>query len=504
MVNPEAERHRSRTRHAARTPARQPVRARVRLRQLLRVASVACGIQFGWALQLSLLTPYVQQLGIPHAWASVIWLCGPLSGLFVQPLVGLMSDRSNSRFGRRRPFIVAGAVSIVISVLIIGYSADIGWLLGDRGDVRPRAVVVFVFGFWILDMANNVTQGPCRALLADLTGKDHRRTRVANAYFSLCMAVGNILGYATGSYSGWYKILPFTLTSACNISCANLKSAFFLDVAFIAITTCASISAVQELPLHLRERASVEEGPPHSGDAQEAFLWELFGTFRYFSSSVWIILSVTALTWIGWFPFLLFDTDWMGREIYGGKPNEGLIYDSGVRMGALGLMLNSVVLGITSVLMEKLCSKWGAGFVWGISNIFMAVCFLAMLVVTYVAKSIGFLGHDLPPDGIVVAALIIFAILGFPLAITYSVPYALIATRIESLGLGQGLSMGVLNLAIVIPQVVVSLGSGPWDQLFGGGNSPAFAVGAGAALASGLIAILAIPRSSAQKPRTVT
>lgn len=148
--------------------------ARVKLRTLLRVASVSCGIQFGWALQLSLLTPYVQELGIPHAWASIIWLCGPISGLFVQPLVGQFSDRCTSRFGRRRPFIVAGAVSIVFSVLIIGFAADIGWMLGDSGDtgeIKIRAVVAFVIGFWVLDVANNMTQGPCRALLADLTGK---------------------------------------------------------------------------------------------------------------------------------------------------------------------------------------------------------------------------------------------------------------------------------------------------------------------------------------------
>ncbi|PON68295.1 Sucrose/H+ symporter [Parasponia andersonii] len=500
MAIPEAERRRAR----ARAPL-PPTPARVPLRKLLRVASVACGIQFGWALQLSLLTPYVQELGIPHAWASVIWLCGPLSGLLVQPLVGHMSDRCNSRFGRRRPFIAAGALSIVAAVLVIGHSADIGWLLGDRGGVRPRAVATFVFGFWILDVANNMTQGPCRALLADLTGKDFRRMRVANAYFSLFMAVGNILGFATGSYSGWHKIFPFTRTSACAVNCANLKSAFFLDIVCITITTILSISAAQEVPLGSGDRTVpfAEEMPGQSNPSQEAFLWELFGTFRYFSGSIWIILSVIALTWIGWFPFLLFDTDWMGREIYGGEPNSEN-YSTGVRMGALGLMLNSVVLGITSLLMEKLCRKWGSGFIWGISNIVMALCFLVMLVVTYVAKKIGYLDHDLPPNGIVIAALSIFAVLGFPLAITYSVPYALVSARIEALGLGQGLSMGVLNLAIVIPQVVVSLGSGPWDQLFGGGNSPALAVAAVAAFASGLVAILAIPRSGAQKPRAVT
>ncbi|CAI0393565.1 unnamed protein product [Linum tenue] len=508
----EVETHRAanRSHRAARQPpaARTPAGKRVPLRLLLQVTSIAGGIQFGWALQLSLLTPYVQELGIPHAWSSVIWLCGPLSGLIVQPLVGHLSDRCTSRFGRRRPFIVAGSLLISFSVLIIGHSADIGWLLGDRGDFRPRAIGAFVFGFWILDVANNMTQGPCRALLADMTGKDHRRTRVANAYFSLFMAVGNILGFATGSFSGWYKIFPFTVTAACDVDCANLKFAFYLDIVCIMTTAYISISSAKEPSIGLLSQGSIpatEEAVEVSGHAEEAFLWELFGTFRYFPASVWTILLVTALNWIGWFPFLLFDTDWMGREIFGGDPDSGPSYSAGVRMGAFALMLNSVLLGITSVLMEKICRKWGAGFIWGLSNIFMALCFLAMLIIAYVAYHIGYYGEGdaQPPVGILIAALIVFALLGIPLAITYSVPYALVSSRIEPLGLGQGLSMGVLNLAIVVPQVLVSLGSGPWDQLFGGGNSPAIAVGALAALIGGLIAILGIPRFTTQKPRVL-
>lgn len=259
-------------------------------------------------------------------------------------------------------------------------------------------------------------------LLAVFLGKDHRRTRVANAYFSLFMAVGNVLGYATGSYSGWFKILPFTLTTACNVNCANLKSAFIIDIVFIAITVYISLSAAQEVPLGSSDSSTpfTEEGTGQSSHAQEAFMWELFGTFRYFPRPVWIILIVTALNWIGWFPFILYDTDWMGREIYGGEPNDGQNYSSGVRMGSFGLMINSIVLGITSLLMEKLCRKWGAGFIWGVSNIFLALCFLAMLVITYVANNIGYVGHhDLPPVGIIAAALFIFSILGVPLAVSY-------------------------------------------------------------------------------------
>ncbi|XP_021718640.1 sucrose transport protein SUC4-like [Chenopodium quinoa] len=487
-------------------PPPQPPLARVPLTKLLKVTSVAGGIQFGWALQLSLLTPYVQELGIPHAFASIIWLCGPISGFFVQPLVGHLSDRSTNRFGRRRPFIFIGAVLIILAVTIVGFSADIGYLMGDKVDAknrkRPMAIVAFVIGFWLLDVANNTTQGPCRALLADLTGKDHRRNRVANAYYSLFMAIGNVLGFATGSYTSWFTIFPFTLTYACSESCANLKSAFLIDIIFIVITTYISITAAHEVPLIVRsEGTNVAEGSQPSSHEQEAFFWELFGTFRYLPGSVWLILSVTALTWVGWFPFLLFDTDWMGREVYGGDPDEGKLYHQGVSTGALGLMLQSVILGITSVLMEKLCRKLGSGILWGVSNIVMSLCFVAMLVIAFVVSKVDSTGSAGPPNGAVIAAVTVFTILGMPLAVTYSVPYALISSRIESLGLGQGLSMGVLNLAIVIPQVIVSLGSGPWDQLFGGGNSPSIAVAGVAAFASGLMAILILPPSRTEKTR---
>ncbi|KAJ0946401.1 putative MFS transporter superfamily [Helianthus annuus] len=75
---------------------------------MVMVSAIAAGIQFGWALKLSLLTPYVQLIGVPHTWASFIWLCGPLLGLVVQPIVGYYSDRCTSRFVRRRPFIAGG------------------------------------------------------------------------------------------------------------------------------------------------------------------------------------------------------------------------------------------------------------------------------------------------------------------------------------------------------------------------------------------------------------
>lgn len=125
------------------------------LKKIITVTSIAAGIQFGWALQLSLLTPYVQLLGIPHAWASFIWLCGPISGLLVQPIVGHFSDRCTSRFGRRRPFIAAGTTSVTIAVFLIGYAADLGHLFGDSINSKVKRILLWSIWYYELFLLFN-------------------------------------------------------------------------------------------------------------------------------------------------------------------------------------------------------------------------------------------------------------------------------------------------------------------------------------------------------------
>ncbi|XP_042068490.1 sucrose transport protein-like [Salvia splendens] len=457
------------------------------------VAAIAAGVQFGWALQLSLLTPYVQLLGIPHTWAAFIWLCGPISGLIVQPIVGYYSDNCTSRFGRRKPFIAAGAALVAMAVFLIGFAADLGHAGGDpsRKGQKPRAIAVFVVGFWILDVANNMLQGPCRALLADLSGGEARRMSTSNALFSFFMAVGNVLGYAAGSYTHLYKIFPFSKTDACEFYCANLKTCFIIAIALLSILTVLALTFVRDVPASAAATEPVKKG-------KIPVLGELFGALKDLPKPMWILLLVTCLNWIAWFPFLLFDTDWMGKEVYGGKVGEGNLYDSGVRAGALGLMLNSVVLGVASVGVQ-FCSR---GLVkvkklWGGANFLLAIGLGMTVVITKMAHHTRHYGADgtlqTPDPGVKIGALVLFAILGIPLSVTYSIPFALASIFSSNSGSGQGLSLGVLNLAIVIPQMLVSVTSGPWDDLFGGGNLPAFVVGAVAAALSGVLALTILP-----------
>ncbi|KAL3641366.1 general substrate transporter [Castilleja foliolosa] len=463
---------------------------------MVLVASIAAGVQFGWALQLSLLTPYTQLLGVAHQWAAIVWLCGPISGLLVQPIVGYHSDKCTSRFGRRRPFIGIGVVLVAIAVFLIGYAADMGHSFGDdiHKTPKPRAVLVFVIGFWILDVANNLIQGPCRALLADLSGGDAKRISTANALFSFFMAVGNVLGYAAGSYTKLYKVFPFTITSACGVYCANLKSCFFISIALLLTVTIIAFAVVREIPFSVSQKQMVEDKKI-----------SLIGALKGLPRSMWLLMLVTCLNWIAWFPFLLFDTDWMGREVYGGKVGEDM-YDRGVRAGSLGLMLNAIVLGFASLGVQALATGIGrVKKLWGGVNFILAIglC-MTILVTKLAAEARARAGVDsmVPPPGIKAGALSIFAVLGIPLAVTFSLPFAMASIYSSDNGSGQGLSLGLLNLAIVVPQMIVSVSSGPLDQAFGGGNLPAFVMGAVAAFISALCALFILPAPTSDAAST--
>uniref|UniRef100_A0A1J3IYM4 Sucrose transport protein SUC3 n=1 Tax=Noccaea caerulescens TaxID=107243 RepID=A0A1J3IYM4_NOCCA len=521
---------------------------------LVLSCTVAAGVQFGWALQLSLLTPYIQTLGISHAFSSFIWLCGPITGLVVQPCVGIWSDKCTSKYGRRRPFILVGSLMISIAVIIIGFSADIGYLLGDTKEhcstfkgTRTRAAVVFIIGFWLLDLANNTVQGPARALLADLSGPDQRNT--SNAVFCLWMAIGNILGFSAGASGQWQEWFPFLTSRACCAACGNLKAAFLLAVVFLTICTLVTINFAKEIPLgrnnptrildaapllnELQPNGLEHSEPNHANgngieyervernmngqlttsenenqdetfiDGPASVLVNLLTSLRHLPPAMHSVLIVMALTWLSWFPFFLFDTDWMGREVYHGDPTGDSLhvelYGQGVREGAFGLLLNSVVLGISSFLIEPMCQQMGARAVWALSNFTVFACMAGTAVITLMSLRDNSKGSQHIIDGnetTRTAAVVVFALLGFPLAITYSVPFSVTAEVTADSGGGQGLAIGVLNLAIVIPQMIISLGAGPWDALFGGGNLPAFVLASVAAFAAGVIALHRLPTLS--------
>ncbi|KAL8518754.1 hypothetical protein ACS0TY_009931 [Phlomoides rotata] len=408
---------------------------------------------------------------------------------------------------------------ISIAVIVIGYSADIGYILGDTTEhcstfkgTRTRAAIVFVIGFWMLDLANNTVQGPARALLADLSGPDQRNS--ANAIFCSWMAVGNILGFSAGASGMWHRWFPFLTNRACCEPCGNLKAAFLVAVVFLALCTLVTLYFAKEVPLtpkqphrladsapllhdrqinesdpltsknekesnddtfgnkstrrytvdHGEEQKHQENNDDVFSDSPGAVLVNLLTSLRHLPPAMHSVLLVMALTWLSWFPFFLFDTDWMGREVFHGDPKGDVdavqAYNQGVREGAVGLLLNSVVLGITSFFIEPMCQWMGARLVWAVSNFMVFVCMAGTAIISLVSVrqySDGIQHVIGANETTKTASLVVFALLGLPLAITYSVPFSVTAELTADSGGGQGLAIGVLNLAIVIPQVLITM-----------------------------------------------
>ncbi|KAL6007696.1 general substrate transporter [Asimina triloba] len=253
------------------------------------------------------------------------------------------------------------------------------------------------------------------------------------------MAVGNVLGYAAGSFTHLHKLLPFASTSSCDVYCANLKTCFLLAIIFLlTLTTIALISVQETPPLPSTPPPMANESSDIYKAEQEPFLLGISNALRQLSRPMWILLLVTCLNWVAWFPFLLFDTDWMGKEVYGGKVGERL-YDLGVRAGSFGLMFNSVVLGCTSLAIELAVHKVGVKRLWGCANFLLSLCLALTVVLTKVAasKRSGVPG-TLPPESVRISAMALFSMFGIPLAVTYSVPFALASVFSNTSGAGQG------------------------------------------------------------------
>uniref|UniRef100_A0A0A9E004 Major facilitator superfamily (MFS) profile domain-containing protein n=1 Tax=Arundo donax TaxID=35708 RepID=A0A0A9E004_ARUDO len=332
-------------------------------------------------------------------------------------------------------------------------------------------------------------------MMADLSA-GHHGPNVGQAIFSLWMALGSVLGYLAGANAKWHVWFPALKTAACCDACANLKGAFLTAVILIVIS--------MSITLYLAAEEQLDKDAIDTSDGGCCAVFaDLFKSLRNLPPSMFKVLAVTAVTWLSWFPFFQYNTDWMGREIYHGLPQgtgaEADTFNAGVREGAVGLLFCSVALGVTSFLVPKLCRKLTPRVVWSISNLLVFVFMTLMVIVGMVSMKgykdslvAGLTGPDPTLKGI---ALFIFALIGIPQAVLFSVPWAVASEVATEEGGGQGLTIGVLNIAIVVPQLVIALTAGPIDGAFNKGNTPAFGIGAAFALICAVLALVLLPKT---------
>ncbi|MFQ6308959.1 MFS transporter [Lysobacter capsici] len=186
------------------------------------------GLQFGLALQNANVSRIFHTLGASIDDIPALWIAAPLTGLLVQPIVGYCSDRTWGRLGRRRPYLLAGAIIAALALIAMPNSPTL-W---------SAAALL-----WILDAAINVSMGPLRSFVGDQLPSSQRPAGFAMQ--TMFIAAGAVVA----------SLLPWLLAQCgvSNLSSAGempdtVKLAFYLGAAVLFGTLAWTVLSTREYP----------------------------------------------------------------------------------------------------------------------------------------------------------------------------------------------------------------------------------------------------------------
>jgi len=179
---------------------------------LFLISSPRMPIQMAWAAQWAALGPFLGTLLPPFA-VQLTQLVGPLTGILVAPVVGVLSDRSTNSWGRRRPLLMYGAITSAVCWILMGFTKEMGEALGDYGDGTTAeeshtytAIFVIIFYTW-MDSTVNVVQTPCFLMIADFAGD---RQTTGSSLGQGWSTVGAVI---IAAYISWFGAPHLTLKS---------------------------------------------------------------------------------------------------------------------------------------------------------------------------------------------------------------------------------------------------------------------------------------------------
>ncbi|MBO0936608.1 MFS transporter [Fibrella sp. HMF5335] len=191
------------------------------------------GIQYGFGLQQANMSPIYRYLGADEASIPGLWLAGPLTGLLLQPIIGAVSDRSWSpTWGRRKPFILVGALMGSIAMLLMPNSSTV-WMAAGL--------------MWMLDAGLNSAMEPFRAFVGDMLNEKQRPTGFAVQSF--------MVGFGQTLANCMPYILPFIgvsmLVSASELANGipnSVRYPFYIGAAAILIAVVWTMRTTKEYP----------------------------------------------------------------------------------------------------------------------------------------------------------------------------------------------------------------------------------------------------------------
>ena len=417
------------------------------------------GIQFSFGLQQSNMSPIYKYLGADEATLPLLWLAGPLTGLLVQPIIGAMSDRTVSRWGRRTPYFLIGAMLCSLGLLFMPFSPTL-WFAASL--------------LWILDAANNVTMEPYRAYVSDRLNRDqHSQGFLTQSAFT---GLAQTLAYLMPSLLVWLGMSKDAVGDN-HIPQATM-TAFVIGALFSFTTVWWSVKKVPELPLSLADKAEMLARP--TGVA--ATLSDIWIAVKEMPPTMRRLWWMKLFQWYGMMCYWIYIVPSLAKTMFHtADASSAGFRDAGLLNGQIGGFYNFVAF-VAAFAMLPFTRRFGAKTVH-------AVC------LTLAAVGMWCL------PGITDKWLLFIPMLGIGLAWASIMgnPYILLAGSIPPER--AGVYMGIFNMFIVIPMLIQAF-TLPlyYNSLLGGDPSNVIRL-AGALLLCAAVAVLFVDTGSA-KTRT--
>jgi maltose/moltooligosaccharide transporter len=370
------------------------------------------GIQYSFGLQQSNMSPIYKYLGADEGSLPYLWLAGPMTGLIIQPIIGAMSDRTVTRWGRRTPYFLIGAIICSLALLAMPYSPTL-WFAASV--------------LWILDAANNVTMEPYRAFISDkLDPKQHSLGFLTQSAFT---GLAQTLAYLTPTLLVLIGMNKDAVNEH-NIPIITMI-AFFIGAFFSITSILVTLKTTKEDPLTATEIAHMKEKPLGIGQT----FTDIVDAIREMPTTMRQLAVMKLFQWYGMLCYWVYIVPSLAKTMFNTSDatTEGF-RDAGLLNGQIGAFYNFIAF-LAAFALIPYARKFGA-------KITHAVCLtlagIGMICIPLIhTKWMLFI----PMIGV-----------GLAWASIMGNPYILLAGSIPKER--TGVYMGIFNMFIVIPMLI--------------------------------------------------
>ena len=407
------------------------------------------GVQIAYALQSANISRIFATLGADPHNLSYFWILPPLMGILVQPIVGTLSDKTWTRFGRRIPYLFIGATVAVLVMCLLPNAGSLGLTVG-------AAMLFGLVALMFLDTSINMAMQPFKMLVGDMVNEEQKAKAYSIQSF-LCNA---------GSVAGYLFPFIFTFIGISNVAEKGVVPdsviwSFYIGAAILIGCVVYTTSKVKEWNpqeyaeyngSHETNEANETNG---SNEANGSANW--ISLLRKAPSTFWKVGLVQFFCWAAFLYMWNYTTGAIAETVWNTTdPASEPFQEAGNWVGVL-----FAVQAVGSVIWATLLPQF--------KNIKMAYA------VSLVLGAVGFGMVPFLHDQYM--QFIPFLLIGCAWAAMLAMPFTFVTNALQGYG-HMGAYLGLFNGTICIPQIIAALCGGVVLSLIGSHQSSMMLVAA--------------------------